>query len=230
MLHRNTLQLFNVLISLCQPVKLLSRVWLFAIPWIVAYQAPPSMEFSRREYWSGLPFPSPGDLPDPGIKPTSPALQADTLPPELPGKYIIILDMKRDSAILLTWLKRVESRVGGSDGQESACNAGDLDSFPGLHRSPGGEHGNPLQNSCLENPPGQRSLASYSPWGHKESNRTERLNRAHLGCSMCKVMVTGMYVQRKICCSWFADDTQAGDENSFFFFLSIWIFRFFYNE
>ena len=50
-------------------VKLFSRVWLFVTPWTVAYQAPPSMEFSRQEYWSGVPFPSPGDLPDPGIKP-----------------------------------------------------------------------------------------------------------------------------------------------------------------
>ena len=55
-------------------------------PWAVAYQAPPSMEFSRQEYWSGLPFPSPGDLPDPGIEPGSPALQADALPSEPPGK------------------------------------------------------------------------------------------------------------------------------------------------
>ena len=50
------------------------------------YQAPLSMEFSRQEYWSGLPFPSPGDLPDPGIKPKSPTLQADALPSEPPGK------------------------------------------------------------------------------------------------------------------------------------------------
>ena len=50
-------------------VKLLSRVWLFATPWTVVYKAPLSMEFSRQEYWSGLPFPSPGDLPDPGIEP-----------------------------------------------------------------------------------------------------------------------------------------------------------------
>ena len=63
-----------------------SHVLLFATPWAVAYQAPPSMEFSRQEYWSGLLFPSPGDLPDPGIKPRSPALQAeDTLPSEPPG-------------------------------------------------------------------------------------------------------------------------------------------------
>ena len=55
-------------------VKLLSRVQLFATPWTVAYQDPPSMGFSRKEYWSGLPFHSPGDLPDPGIEPGSPAL------------------------------------------------------------------------------------------------------------------------------------------------------------
>ena len=58
-------------------VKSLSRVQLFATPWTVAHQAPQSMEFSRQEYRSGLPFPSPGDLPDPGIEPGSPALQTD---------------------------------------------------------------------------------------------------------------------------------------------------------
>ena len=55
-------------------VKSLSRVRLFATPWTVAYQAPLSMGFSRQEYWSGLPFPSPGDLPNPGIEPGSLAL------------------------------------------------------------------------------------------------------------------------------------------------------------
>ena len=65
-------------------VKSLSHVQLFATPWTVAYQAPRSMEFSRQEYWSGLPFPSPGDLPDPGIEPRSPALQADGLTSEPP--------------------------------------------------------------------------------------------------------------------------------------------------
>ena len=64
----------------------LSCVRLFATPWTVAYQAPPSMGFSRQEYWNGLPFPSPGDLPNPGIEPGSPALQADSLPSEPPGK------------------------------------------------------------------------------------------------------------------------------------------------
>ena len=57
-----------------------------ATPWTVACQAPRSMGFSRQEYWSGLPFPSPGDLSDPGIEPRSPGLQADSLPTELPGR------------------------------------------------------------------------------------------------------------------------------------------------
>ena len=64
---------------------LLSRVRLFTTPWTVARQAPLSMEFSRQEYWSGLPCTSLGDLPDPRIEPGSPALQADSLPSEPPG-------------------------------------------------------------------------------------------------------------------------------------------------
>ena len=71
-----------------EKVKSLSHVQLFATPWTVAHQAPPSMGFSRQEYWSGLPFPAPGDLPNPGIEPGSPVLQADTLTAELPGKPI----------------------------------------------------------------------------------------------------------------------------------------------
>ena len=67
-------------------MKSFSRVRLFEIPWTVAYQASPSMGFSRQESWSGLPFPSAGDLPDPGIESGSPTLQADALPSEPPGK------------------------------------------------------------------------------------------------------------------------------------------------
>ena len=66
--------------------SLLSRVRLFVTTWIVAHQAPLSLGFSRLEYSSGLPFPSPGDLPTPGIKPGSPALQADSLSSEPPIK------------------------------------------------------------------------------------------------------------------------------------------------
>ena len=68
---------------------------------------------------------------------------------------------------------------GGLDGRESTCNAGDLGLICGLGRSPGGGHGNPLQYSCLENPHGQRSLAGYTPWGYKESDKTKRLSIAH---------------------------------------------------
>ena len=72
-------------------MKLLSCVRLFATPWTIAYQAPPSTRFSRQEYLSGLPFPSPGDLPNPGIELVSPALQADALTSEPPGKPNISL-------------------------------------------------------------------------------------------------------------------------------------------
>ena len=64
---------------------MLSRVQPFAAPWPVPHQAPLSMGFSRQEYWSGLPCPPPGDLPSSGMKPGSPTLQADSLPPEPPG-------------------------------------------------------------------------------------------------------------------------------------------------
>ena len=67
-------------------MKSLSCVRLFAITWTVAYHAPPSVGFSRQEYWSGLPFPSPGDLPNTGIEPRSPTLRADALPSEPPGE------------------------------------------------------------------------------------------------------------------------------------------------
>ena len=80
----NGVQLENV------KVKSLSRVQLFATPWTVAYQAPPSMGFSRQEHWSGLPFPSPGHLPNPGIEPGSPALEADALTSE-PCRCFLIM-------------------------------------------------------------------------------------------------------------------------------------------
>ena len=68
-------------------VNSLNRVQLFVTPWTVAHQAPLSVGFSRQEYWSGLPFLSPGNLPDPGIEPRSPALQADALPSKPQGKF-----------------------------------------------------------------------------------------------------------------------------------------------
>ena len=72
-------------------MKSLSRVRLFATPWTVAYQALQSMGFSRQEYWSGLPFTSPGDLPNPGIESGSPTLQTDALPSEPLEKSLLLL-------------------------------------------------------------------------------------------------------------------------------------------
>ena len=84
-------------------VKSLNPVQLFEAPWTVAYQAPLSMGFSRQEYWSGLPFPSPGNLPDPGIKPGSLKLWADALTSEPPGKPTGKEDYMQKFSGLLSW-------------------------------------------------------------------------------------------------------------------------------
>ena len=76
---------FLDLVTRRSEVKSLSRVQFFVTPRTVAHQTPPFMEFSRQEYWSGLPFPSPRDLPNPGMEPRSPALQADALPSKPTG-------------------------------------------------------------------------------------------------------------------------------------------------
>ena len=73
-------------IKKAESVRSLGCARLFEIPWMATHQAPLSMGFSRQGYWSGLPFPSPGDLPNPRIEPRSPALQADPLPTEIQGK------------------------------------------------------------------------------------------------------------------------------------------------
>ena len=86
-------------------VKSLSHVRLFVTPWTVAHQAPLSMGFSRQEYWRRLPFPSPGDLPDQGIEPGSPALQADALPSEPPGKPPNIIGIKKQTKNLTAYMK-----------------------------------------------------------------------------------------------------------------------------
>ena len=83
---------------------------------------------------------------------------------------------------------------GDSRGKESACNARDLGLIPGLGRSPGVGHGNPLQYSCLKNPYGQRSLAGYSPWGRKESDATERLS-THIQTLILKLFMVIDFTQ-----------------------------------
>ena len=84
-------------------MKSFSRVGLFATPWTVAYKTPLSMKFSRQEYWSGLPFPSPGDLPNPGIKPGSPALLEDSLLISLVAQTV-----KRLPAVWETWIRSLD--------------------------------------------------------------------------------------------------------------------------
>ena len=86
----NSRHLFPMLLLL---LNHFSRIRLFETPWTVACQAPPSMEFSRKEYCSGLLFPSPGYLPNLGIKARSPALQADSSPSEPPNKYTLIKEL-----------------------------------------------------------------------------------------------------------------------------------------
>ena len=98
-------------------VKSLSRVQLFATLWTVAHQAPPSMEFSKQEYWSELPFPSPGDLPDPGIEPRSPILQTDASTSE-PLNFLmfkLVLEKAEEPEVKLptsagSWKKQESSR------------------------------------------------------------------------------------------------------------------------
>ena len=80
--------------------------------------------------------------------------------------------------IIYFWYPLQWGFAGGSDHEESTCNAGDLDSIPGSGGSLGGGHGSPLQYSCLENPHGQRSLVGYSPWCCKESDTAEPLSAA----------------------------------------------------
>ena len=135
-------------------VKSLSRVRLFATQWTVAHQAPPSMGLSRQEYWSRLPFPSTGDLPDPGIEPGSPTLQADALPLR---HHDFLQDgmsstVKRLPAM---WRPGFDSWVGKIPWRRKR------QSTPAL--LPGKSHG-------------RRSLIGYGPWGHKESDATEQLH------------------------------------------------------
>ena len=124
-------------------------------------------------------MPPAGHLPNPGIELVSPAMQVNSLPSEPPGKSMNAVvgiypfsPISTKAAVYGIW----SPLIGGSDSKESVCSVGDLVWIPGLGRSPGGGHGNPLQYSCLENPHGQRILVGYSPRGRKESDTTEPLS------------------------------------------------------
>ena len=140
---------------------------LFATPKTVACQAPLSVEFSGQEYWSELPFPSPGHLPKAGIEPRSPALQGDSLPKSQ--------TRLTDEHFHFTFTFYHTGGLAVKNLPAKAQATGDLGSIPGSGRCPGGGNGNPLQYSCLGNPMDRGAWqATYSPWGHKEWDMTER--------------------------------------------------------
>ena len=118
-------------------------------PWTVAYQAPPSRGFSRQECWSGLPFPSPGDLPDPEIKHGSPTSQADTLPSEPPGKPC-------------------KQEAGHKYQGRGKCRRPRFDLWVG--KIPWRRKWQPTPAFLPGKSHGQRSLAGYGPWGCKSYN------------------------------------------------------------
>ena len=133
-------------LSSCVRAQLLSYVWLFVTPWTVDCQAPLSKDFSRQLYWSGLPFPPPGGLPNPGIEPRGSSeprdwthWQVDCLP-----------------------LRHLGSPVSRTlfSAKEPPCQCRRHRFDPGLGRSPGEGNGNPLQYSCLENPMDRRAWQS----------------------------------------------------------------------
>ena len=129
-------------------------------PWTVDRQAPLSMGFSRQEYWSRLPFPSTGDLPNSGTEPRSPALQADSLPTEL----------------LLETADLLMGFPGGISGKEPTyqCRRLKRPTFhPYVGKMPWWRAWQPTPVFLPGEFHGERSLVGYSPWGHKELGTTE---------------------------------------------------------
>ena len=135
----------------CSSMCVLSCDRVFEIPRTAAQEASQSMGFPRQECWSGLPFPSPGDLPVPGIQSTVSSQEQDCLEPKpapCVKHYLHLVALHRTAA---QNPKTNKYSRGFPSGSESACSAGDPGSIPGLERSPGEGNGNPLQYSSLEN-------------------------------------------------------------------------------
>ena len=145
---------------------MLSRVRFFATAWTGARQAPLSMKFSRQEYWSGLPCPSPGDLPNSGIKPRSPTLQADSLSFELPTKTICLL-------VYLFHLELIKASSGGQSGQRSQAwrwgREGHLCPFPPSCRGVYHLGGEPNLKPTLKHPKKYIITNCSSSKGQRES-------------------------------------------------------------
>ena len=153
-------------------------------PWTVAHQAPVSMAFSRQEYWSGFPFPSPGNLPHPGVETGSPALQAESLPSDL-LRNRFTEESSRNRLTERPYL--LTENVCGFPYLQShsqvalvimnlSASAGDVrdtSSVPGSGRSSGGGRGNPTPVFLPRESHGQRSLVGYSPRSRRELDTTE---------------------------------------------------------
>ena len=149
----------------------------------VACQAPLSMGFPRQEYWSRLPFPSPGDLPDPGIKPLSPALAGGFFITEPPGKpakidYGNIKSIVKDSYLFINYLKGSPGDTVVKNPPANAGDTTDVCSIPGSGRCSKERHGNPIQYSCLEKSMNRGAWWATVSWSHKESDMTKLL-RTH---------------------------------------------------
>ena len=154
----------------CMCAQLLQSYPTLCDPWTIARQAPQSMEFSSQEYWSELPFPPPGDLSDPGIKPWSPALQADSLLSEPPGK-----SLDKTVCVWGWWESGVCAGMcfpGGATGKESTCQCRRC-RFPGLGRYPRGGKWQHTPVFLPEKSYGQKILAGYSLRDPKESDMTD---------------------------------------------------------
>ena len=160
-------------------VKLLSHVRLFATPWIGAYQARLFMEFSRQEYWSVLPFSSPGDLPDPGSKARFPTLQAKALLSEPWGKpilYIVVYTYREGNGTPLQYSCLENPMDGGAwwaavHGVAKRHDwATSLSLFTFMHW---GRKWQPTPVFWPGESQGQGSLVGCRLWGHTESDTTE---------------------------------------------------------
>ena len=149
---------------------------------------------SRQEYWSGLPFPSPGDLPDPGIEPGSPTFQADALTFEPPGKPRYASEMETIALFMsqhildviggLVYIERciityLASPLRVSDSKEFACNVRDPGFELWVGKIPWGRKWQPTPVFLPGEFHGRRSLVGHSPWGCKESDTTKRLTHTH---------------------------------------------------
>ena len=135
---------------------------------------PPFLRYEAMFFWCGAVFFSPKPTSKHSVPPCALGFQkllsgiSLSLSFSFYFFHFILMDQ-----LYCRYRVRHSNRLGGLAGKESICNAGDLGSIPGLGRSPGGGHGNPLQYSCLENPHGQRSLVGHSPLGCKELDMTE---------------------------------------------------------